>query len=72
MSIVIQNMGPVEDADDLWNYELRINRDVVGTFVHRRADGLAACLLAAALAAPTANGMSKSMIRRIAIQKGIK
>ena len=73
MSIVIQNMGPVGEADKdgLHYYELRINKDVIATFVHRRSDGLALCLLEAAVAAARESNMSKSMVKRIAAQKGL-
>lgn len=52
MSITIQNMGPVGDADPKgrWHYEVRINDEVVAIFTHRRSKGLSACLRSAAAA----------------------
>jgi hypothetical protein len=35
-------------------YELRINRDVIATFTHRREEGMSRCLQRAALAAEQA------------------
>ena len=46
MSIVIHNMGKVED--DLYLYALRINSDTLSSFVHIRSEGLATCLRKAA------------------------
>ena len=48
--IAIVNVGPYNDADPtgVRDYEVRINRDVVATFRHRRSDGLSVCLRHAA------------------------
>jgi hypothetical protein len=47
--IAIVNIGPqAEDAEGERNYELRINREVLLCFKHKRSDGLSACLRAAA------------------------
>jgi len=48
--IAIVNVGPHDDPNPLGErtYEVRINRDVVTTFKHRRGDGLATCLMKAA------------------------
>lgn len=49
--IAIVNVGPHTNAPGgERNYEVRINRDVIATFKHRRADGLATCLRRAAKA----------------------
>lgn len=50
--IAIVNMGG-GDPDDIlgWReYEVRINREVITTFCHKRGDGLAVCLQKAASA----------------------
>ena len=44
--IGILNVG--SDEHGICTYELRINRDLITTFTHRRDKGLAACLHAAA------------------------
>lgn len=51
--IGIVNTGPVEGETNPigeHTYEIRINRDVVTTFTHFRANGLAECLRLAARA----------------------
>lgn len=52
MAIVIQNMG--EEGQNVWRYEVRINRDVVARFSHYRPDGLEVCLRRAAEAVASA------------------
>lgn len=44
--IAIVNVGPHDDPDPTgWrNYEVRINREVIATFRHKREHGLARCL----------------------------
>ena len=48
--IAIVNVGPHDDPDPTgWrNYEVRINREVIATFRHKREHGLAQCLRMAA------------------------
>lgn len=48
--IAIVNLGPVRKAGALGEhrYEVRINREPVCRFTHRRSDGLAKCLRLAA------------------------
>jgi len=55
--ISIVNMGPHDTGDPagIRTYELRINREVIATFRHRRSDGLAACLRKASEAAQAAD-----------------
>jgi hypothetical protein len=51
--IAIVNAGGGSGPEDKMgerNYEVRINHEVIATFRHRRADGLTACLIAAAKA----------------------
>ena len=48
--IAIVNVGR-KDGEEKTQYELRINREVIATFEHLRADGLAVCLEEAAKAA---------------------
>jgi hypothetical protein len=50
--IAIVNMGPHDPQDPLgWRtYEVRINRDVIVRFQHKRTDGLGRCLLEASKA----------------------
>jgi hypothetical protein len=50
--IAIVNMGPHDDADKggLRTYEVRINSEAICRFEHRRAEGLARCLLEASRA----------------------
>ena len=50
--IAIVNVGPLDDPNPLGErtYEVRINREVIATFRHKRADGLAKCLMAASAA----------------------
>lgn len=50
--IAIVNMGGGDPTDVMGvrNYEVRINRDVIATFTHRRSDGLARCLMEASKA----------------------
>ena len=50
--IAIVNIGPHDDPDPTgWrNYEVRINREVIATFRHKRDHGLARCLRMAAAA----------------------
>lgn len=68
--IAIVNIGPFDQENPAGerNYELRINREVIATFQHRRADGLAACLQHAAEAARVA--ANNNILRGyIALQK---
>lgn len=46
MSIVIQNMG--QEGNNVWRYEVRINREVIARYSHYRPDGLEVCLRKAA------------------------
>ena len=50
--IAIVNMGggDPQDVMGVRDYEIRINRDVIATFKHRRSDGLARCLMEASKA----------------------
>ena len=50
--ITIVNTGPhdLEDSLGVRTYEIRINRDVVCKFEHKRSDGLGICLLKASQA----------------------
>jgi len=50
--IAIVNTGPHDSEDPLGvrTYEIRINRDVICTFEHKRGDGLGVCLLKASQA----------------------
>lgn len=50
--IAIVNTGPHDPEDPMgWRtYEVRINRRVITTFRHKRADGLGQCLLEASKA----------------------
>ena len=50
--IAIVNVGPHDDQDQTgWRtYEVRINREVIATFRHKRDHGLARCLRMAAAA----------------------
>lgn len=50
--IAIVNIGGGDESNPLGErtYEIRINRDVITTFKHRRGDGLGACLLEASKA----------------------
>jgi hypothetical protein len=53
--IAIINIGG-GDANDImgWReYEVRINRDIICKFMHRRSDGLSVCLQKAANAVET-------------------
>jgi hypothetical protein len=47
--IAIVNIGGGDESNPLGEriYEVRINREVIATFKHKRSDGLGACLLAA-------------------------
>ena len=47
--IAIVNIGGGDESNPLGErtYEVRINRDVITTFKHKRSDGLGACLLEA-------------------------
>ena len=51
MSIIIQNISPLDAGEGINRYQLRINSQVITEFDHVRSDGLAACLLAASKAA---------------------
>lgn len=48
IAIVNVGGGDGQDIMGIRNYEVRINRDVVATFQHRRSDGIAVCLKKAA------------------------
>jgi hypothetical protein len=50
--IAIVNIGGGDESNPLGErtYEVRINREVITTFKHKRSDGLGACLFAAAKA----------------------
>lgn len=50
--IAIVNIGGGDESNPLGErtYEIRINRDVITTFKHKRGDGLGACLLEASKA----------------------
>lgn len=50
--IAIVNTGPHDSEDPLGvrTYEIRVNRDVICTFEHKRADGLGVCLYKASQA----------------------
>ena len=50
--IAIVNVGPHDDPNPLGErtYEVRINRGVITSFIHKRGDGLATCLMKAAKA----------------------
>ena len=50
--IAIVNIGGGDESNPLGEraYEVRINREVIATFKHKRSDGLGACLLAASKA----------------------
>lgn len=50
--IAIVNIGGGDESNHLGErtYEVRINRDVIATFQHRRSDGLGICLQKAAKA----------------------
>lgn len=50
MSIIISNIGKVEGTNE-YRYELCVNKKVLATFTHNRADGLAVCLKKASAAA---------------------
>lgn len=69
--IAIVNMGGGDPTDSMGirNYEVRINRDVIATFQHRRSDGLGLCLLAASKAVEkqkwTGGGESDPIMREL-------
>lgn len=66
--LYVQNMGPHDDPDKLGEriYELRDNNGVLATFRHKRRDGLAACLRAAADAVDLARAeASASLLLRL-------
>ena len=49
--IEIVNCGPHSESPwGIRNYEVRINQKVVAEFQHKREDGLAKCLIRAAMA----------------------
>lgn len=49
MAVVIQNISPLGTPDNRdHHYKVAINFDEITTFVHRRDEGLAACLRRAA------------------------
>lgn len=50
--IAIVNVGGGDESNPLGErtYEVRINREVITTFKHKRSDGLGACLLEASKA----------------------
>ena len=47
MAVIIQNVDPKPDNEES-TYEVRINLEYKATFNHKRQDGLAECLRAAA------------------------
>lgn len=50
MPIIIQNVSSNPNLFGEHEYEVRINQQVICRFTHRREEGLARCLLAAAKA----------------------
>jgi hypothetical protein len=50
MSVIIRNLGTNPKPTGKHRYELRINDQVLCEFAHKREDGLAQCLIAAAKA----------------------
>lgn len=48
--IAIVNVGEIEDKRGVYEYEVRINTEVLTRFDHTRKDGLAVCLRLAAKA----------------------
>lgn len=61
--IAIVNVGPHDDADPMGErtYEVRINKQVITTFRHKRSDGLGRCLLAASKAVEKQKWMDVEM-----------
>ena len=58
--IAIVNIGGGDESNPLGErtYEVRINREVIATFKHKRSDGLGACLLAASKAVEQSKWMA--------------
>ena len=67
--IAIVNIGPHDDPDPTgWrHYEVRINREVIATFRHKRDHGLARCLRMAAAAVEDAR--ARSLAQLLALDK---
>ena len=67
--IAIVNVGPHDDPDPAgWrNYEVRINREVIATFRHKREHGLARCLRMAAAAVEDVR--ARSLAQLLALDK---
>ena len=67
--INIVNVGPHDDPDPTgWrNYEVRINREVIATFKHKRDHGLARCLRMAAAAVEDVR--TRSLAQLLALDK---
>ena len=58
--------GDPKDVMGIRNYEVRINREVITTFKHRRSDGLGKCLLEASKAVEKAKWMQvDDMIQKL-------
>lgn len=58
--IAIVNIGGGDESNPLGErtYEVRINREVIATFKHKRSDGLGACLSAASKAVERSKWMT--------------
>jgi hypothetical protein len=58
--IAVVNVGGGDESDPLGErtYEVRINREVITTFKHKRSDGLGACLLEASKAVERSKWMA--------------
>ncbi len=58
--IAIVNTGPKDDPNPMgWrDYEVRINRDVICRFKHKRSNGLGRCLMEAARAVEQAQWLA--------------
>ena len=67
--IAIINVGPHDDPDPTgWRtYEVRINREVIATFRHKRDHGLARCLRVAAAAVEDVR--ARSLAQLLALDK---
>lgn len=42
--IGIYNRGKLDESSDLWRYEVYINKELICSFKHNRAEGLSTCL----------------------------